>query len=103
MTFRTSLAVVALLSSGAAAHAQDQTRPAVKPRPSIVAATTAEDCLKHAFELADKIEGKELTEAQFEKLDEMLSAMESHCENNQFADAASVANDISTAIETRKQ
>ena len=102
MTFRTSLAVVALLSSGAAAHAQDQTQPA-KPRPSIVAATTAEDCLKHAFELADKIEGKELTEAQFDKLDEMLSAMESHCENNQFADAASVANDISPAIETQKQ
>ncbi|MDX2288709.1 MAG: hypothetical protein NW217_07795 [Hyphomicrobiaceae bacterium] len=57
-----------------------------------------DDCLKQAFELAQSAEGKKLSNDKLDKLEAMLTKMESHCDTNQFKEAAGVAKDIKTEI-----
>lgn len=81
------IAAVALLGFAAGgAYAQD------KP------AASAEDCLKVAFDIAQAAEGRNLPNDQLDKVEEMLTKMETHCDAKQFTEAAAVATDLKTLI-----
>lgn len=62
------------------------------------AATNPEDCLNQAFELAQQAEKKNLDDAKLDKLEDMLTRMETHCDAKQFAEAAAVAKEIAAVI-----
>lgn len=62
------------------------------------AATTPEQCLKSSFELAKAADAKKLPDAQLDKIEDMLTRMEKHCDQKQFAEAAKVGTEIKTAI-----
>jgi predicted mannosyl-3-phosphoglycerate phosphatase (HAD superfamily) len=62
-------------------------------------AQDADACLKQAFDLAASAEGKNLSEAQLAKVEELLAKMEGHCDAKQFADADKTAADVKAAIE----
>ena len=72
----------------AAASAIAQDAPAASP----------EDCLKVAFEIAQAAEAKNLGNAELDKVEEMLTKMEAHCDAKQFSEAAAVATDLKTLI-----
>lgn len=95
MILKTSVAVLALLLGGGVAMAETKEQ--------VATATSAEQCLKQSFELADKIEGRNLTDVELDRLDDLLSEMESHCESNRFVDAAAIATAISDELSTQKQ
>jgi Skp family chaperone for outer membrane proteins len=61
-------------------------------------AANAEDCLKAAFEIAQAAEGKNLANDQLDKIEEMLTRMESHCDAKQFTEAAAVATDLKSMM-----
>lgn len=61
-------------------------------------AVSAEDCLKVAFDIAQAAEGKNLPNDKLDKVEEMLTKMETHCDAKQFAEAAVVATDLKTLI-----
>lgn len=65
------------------------------------APTTPDACLKSAFELAQSAESKKLPDPQLDKIEALLTKMESHCDAKQFAEAMVVAKDIKSAIETK--
>lgn len=57
-----------------------------------------EDCLKLAFDIAQAAENKNLPNEELDKVEEMLTKMESHCDARQFTEAAAVASDLKTII-----
>ena len=61
-------------------------------------ANNPEDCLKAAFDIAQAAEGKNLPNDQLDKVEEMLTKMETHCDARQFTEAAAVASDLKTLI-----
>jgi len=61
-------------------------------------ATNPDECLNQAFELAQQAEKKDLDDAKLDKLEEMLTKMETHCDAKQFTEAAAVATDIQGVI-----
>lgn len=61
-------------------------------------ATNPDECLNQAFELAQQAEKKNLDDAKLDKLEEMLTKMETHCDAKQFTEAAAVAKDIEGVI-----
>jgi deoxyhypusine synthase len=60
---------------------------------------SAEDCLKAAYAIAEKAEQKKLSNEQIDRIDEMLTRMETHCDAKQFSEAMVVHKDIATFIE----
>lgn len=99
------LAVPALVdgSSPAIAGSKPRSREVAQLLMPPAVPTSVEACLKVAFELEDRLQNKILSEADIERIDEMLLAMEEHCENDRFSEAASIARDISDALVTRRQ
>ncbi len=67
---------------------------------AVLAETPAspEDCLKVAFDIAQAAENKSLPNDQLDKVEELLTKMESHCDARQFNEAAAVATDLKTLI-----
>ena len=61
-------------------------------------AASAEDCLKVAFDIAQAAEGKNLPNDELDKVEEMLTKMETHCDAKQFNEAAAVATDLKSLI-----
>lgn len=61
--------------------------------------SSSDECLKQAFQLAQLAEGKKLAEAKLDKIEELLTKMESHCDAKKFAEASTIAKDIKSAIE----
>lgn len=61
-------------------------------------AASAEDCLKVAFDIAQAAEGNNLPNDQLDKVEEMLTKMETYCDAKQFTEAAAVASDLKTLI-----
>lgn len=100
-----------LLAGAACAQTSAQTTavPATAPQttaaPSAQSAGGAPDnpdqCLKAASDLAQSAEERKLGEAQLDRIEDLLTKMESHCDAKQFVEAMSVGNDIKTLIETR--
>jgi hypothetical protein len=61
-------------------------------------AASPEECLDQAFDLAQAAEKKNLDEAKLDKLEEMLTKMEAHCDVKELAEAAAVAKEIRGVI-----
>ncbi|MEQ1710220.1 MAG: hypothetical protein ABL908_02340 [Hyphomicrobium sp.] len=59
----------------------------------------SDECLKQAFQLAQTAESKKLTEDKFDKIEELLTKMESHCDAKLFTEATTIATDIKAAID----
>ncbi len=114
-----SFAIAALVSGllASAVCAQTTTGPSTTG-PSITGTTTTgptsapaqsaggapespDQCLKAASDLAQSAEEHKLGEAQLDKIEDLLTKMESHCDAKQFLEAMAVGNDIKTLIETR--
>ena len=90
--------VIALLLATSAALAQ--TMPP-QPLPENEAPTSADDCLRAAFDVAEQAENKKLSNDDLDKVEELLTKMESHCDARQFQEAMLVHKDIKTLIEQR--
>lgn len=61
--------------------------------------TSSDDCIKRASELAQTAESKNLADDKLDKIEELLTKMETHCEAKQFSEAMTVAKDIRTMID----
>ena len=75
--------------------------PVATPQAAGAAPESPDQCLKAASDLAQSAEDRKLAEAQLDKIEDLLTKMETHCDAKQFVEAMSVANDIKTLIETR--
>ncbi len=60
---------------------------------------TSDECLKQAFQLAQAAESKKLSEEKLDKIEELLTKMESHCDAKKFTEATTIATDIKAAID----
>lgn len=94
-----------LMIGPAFAQTTPPTQPA-QPAPEAVQPVaalpqSAEECIKAATELALSAEDKKLGEDKIDKLDDLLTKMETHCDAKQFVEAMAVAKDIKTMIETQ--
>lgn len=58
----------------------------------------SDECLKKAIDLAESAEEKKLADDKLAKIEDLLTKLEGHCENNQFAEAASVSTEIEGVI-----
>jgi hypothetical protein len=109
-----SIATAFTLVVSAASYAQT---PPAPPAPGVTppapaapatpgsepAATPAspDECIKAAFDLAQAAEDKKLPDDKIEKVDELLTKMETHCDARQFTEAMAVGRDIRTLIDTQ--
>lgn len=108
-----SLATALAVSLSAAAMAQAPTPPPgaapaptvpaipapSTPSPSATEPANADDCIKAAFDLAQAAEDKKLADDKLEKIDELLTRMETHCDARQFTEAMAVGRDIRTILD----
>jgi len=79
-----------------------QPAPAATPAPADTAAALpvdSNDCLKAASDLAQTAEEKKLGDDKLDKIDDLLTKMEVHCDAKQFTEAMAVAKDIKNVIE----
>ena len=84
------------------APAQTQTPAPAMPAPQSGASLqNPDECLKSASDLAQSAEDRKLTEDKLDKIEELLTKMETHCDAKQFVEAMNVAKDIKTIIETQ--
>ena len=60
--------------------------------------STPDQCMKAAFDLAQTAEDKKLPNDKLDKIEELLTKMEDHCDAKQFTEAMAVAKDIESAI-----
>ena len=63
-----------------------------------VVISNADECLKAAFALASEAEKRQLQPQALEKLDELLTKIEAHCDANEFDEAKRVHAEIKTLI-----
>jgi hypothetical protein len=75
---------------------------AVAPSAEAAAVANADECLKNAFEIAQKAEEKKLSNTELDKIEELLTTMESHCDANRFKEAMVVHTDIKTMIDQKQ-
>lgn len=61
----------------------------------------SDECLKQAFQLAQSAESKKLSDDKLDKIEELLTKMESHCDAKKFAEATVIAADIRAAIDAK--
>ena len=72
------------------------------PAPTTGAAPENPDqCLKTASDLAQSAEDRKLAEEKLDRIEELLTKMETHCDAKQFVEAINVAKDIKSLIETQ--
>lgn len=63
---------------------------------------TPDECIKAAFDLAQTAEDKKMSNDELDKIEQMLSKMETHCDANQFTEAMAVSKDIKTFINAKQ-
>jgi hypothetical protein len=97
LTFSAALVTASIAQTAAPA-------PAPAPAAEAAAATpaTPDDCIKAAFELAQKAEDKKMSNDELDKLEQMLSKMENFCDAKQFTEAMAVSKDIKAVIDTKQ-
>ncbi len=83
----------------APAPAEPPTVTAPTAAPGATAASSPEDCLKAAFDIAQTAEDKKLADDQLSKIEDLLTKMESHCDAKQFSEAANVGSDLKALIQ----
>ena len=83
--------------------AQAPAPPATMTPPQTAGGTpeNPDQCLKAASDLAQSAEERKLGETQLDKIEDLLTKMETHCDAKQFVEAMAVASDIKSLIETR--
>ena len=81
-------------SQGGAPATQAQSAPA----PQTEGRDGPDQCLQSAMSLAKAAEDKKLNDAQLDKIEQMLSKMEDHCDAKQFSEAQAMAKDIEAAL-----
>ena len=107
-----SIVLSALMTSLLAGAAFAQATPPAKEAPPAAAqsapapATGAtpenpDQCLKTASDLAQSAEDRKLGEEKLDKIEDLLTKMETHCDAKQFVEAMNVAKDIKSIIETQ--
>lgn len=85
-----------------AATAPAATPPAAVATPAPAAdLASADDCLKSAFDLATQAEQKKLSNEELDKLEDLLTKMEGHCDSNQLKEASAVSGDIKSIIDAK--
>lgn len=89
---RTRLALAGALCMLLAGSVHAQSRAAPKD---------SDECLKAAFDLGQAAEEKQLSDDKLDKIEDLLTQMETYCDANQFAEAMTVATDIQAAIDGR--
>ena len=92
------LALGTLLGLALATGASAQSRPAATGSPAAVTSASADDCLRSAFDLAQQAQAKKLSEDEQDSVDELLSAMEDHCDARRFTEAQTMAGQIASMI-----
>ena len=92
-----------LLVSASLAQATPPVQPATPPAETTPAAApqNPDECLAAASDLAQSAEEQKLAEDKLDKIEDLLSRMETHCDARQFVEAMAVAKDIKVMIETR--
>ena len=58
-----------------------------------------DDCLRAAFDLSQAAEEKQLADDKLDKVEELLTQMETFCDAKKFNEAMAVAKDIRTVID----
>jgi len=84
---------MALVVSAVRAQGSSGSGPRTEPIQS------SEDCIRQVSELGDRAEAKDLPEDTFDRIEDLLTTMEAHCEAGRFDEAFAVARDIQRAIE----
>jgi hypothetical protein len=69
--------------------------------PATAEGANPDQCLKSAFELAEKAENKKFSNDEIDKLEEMLTRMEGHCDARQYPEAQAMAKEITALIEQK--
>ncbi len=80
------------------ASAQPSTGAA--PAEAAAAPQNPDECMQAASDLAQSAEEKKLAENKLDKIEDLLTKMETHCDAKQFVEAMGVAKDIKSMIET---
>ena len=90
-------------ASAPAASAQAPATSAPAPAASAPAADLAgaDDCLKSAFDLATQAEEKKLSNEDLDKLEDLLTKMENHCDANELKEASLIGGDIQSMIDAK--
>lgn len=65
-------------------------------------AANADDCLKAAFDLAQKAEEKKLSNTDLDQIEDLLTKMEGHCDAKQFAEASTMSKEITVLIDSKR-
>ena len=108
--FLLGTATCLVLATGAIAQIPAQpaqpsqpSNPSQPSSPSTPRATESspDDCLKSAFDLAQRAEAKKMSSEELDKLEELLSQLEGHCDAKRFPEAQAMAGEISTMIEQK--
>ena len=60
---------------------------------------TTQDCIRHASELADAAEEKQLSEEKLDHIEDLVVRMEAYCDANQLDEARALARDIRAEID----
>lgn len=101
-----SIVLFAVMTSLLAGTAFAQATPpaAAQSAPAPATGATPENpdqCLKTASDLAQSAEDRKLGEEKLDKIEDLLTKMETHCDAKQFVEAMNVAKDIKSIIETQ--
>lgn len=88
------------LSLVAAGAALAETKTSEQPQ---IVASNAEECLKATYDIAKRAEDLKLTDEQIDKIEDLLTKMETHCDSQQFAEATAVGKDLDTLITTKRE
>lgn len=78
--------------------------PTPAPAPAEQAAAvpqSADECLSAAVQLVEAAEDKKLADEKLDKIDDLLTKMETHCDAKEYDQAMGVAKDIKSIIETQ--
>ena len=60
---------------------------------------SSEECIRHAFDLAQSAEAKIIAEDKLDQIEDLLARMEALCDAKQWDEAMAVAEDIQKVIE----
>ncbi len=109
--FALSAAVASLFAGAAFAQStppadQQPSAPQAQPAPAPQGAQAPagapqnpDECIQAATGLAEAAEAKKLSEDKLDKIEDLLTKMETHCDAKQFVEAMAVANDIKSLID----
>ena len=60
---------------------------------------SSEECIRHAFDLAQNAEAKIVAEDRLDQIEDLLARMEALCDAKQWGEAMALAEDIQKVIE----